>query len=89
MQAILLCQRPMRHRTPLRALDAVLLLFYVAWWGSSHATARPLIDTVLPLSEIIWRPEGNNEFVGTPSICTLPNGTYLATHDDFGAGGVS
>lgn len=44
------------------------------------ADSRALIDTVLPLSEIIWRPEGTAEFVGSPSIVALPNGSYLASH---------
>lgn len=41
---------------------------------------EPLVDTILPLCEIIWRPEGTGEFVGSPSIVALPNGSYLATH---------
>lgn len=72
-----------------RALLHVFLAFATISGSYWHTAARPLIDTALPLSEVIWRPEGITEFVGSPSICRLPNGTYLASHDDFGLGGVS
>ena len=68
--------------------SAVAVVCFLCFWLRLTAT-RPLVDTVLPLSEIIWRPEGSTEFVGSPSIVRLPNGTYLASHDDFGPGGVS
>lgn len=55
--------------------------------GSS--ASAPLAESVLPLSQIFWRPERSRVFVGSPSICKLANGTYLASHDDFGPGGVS
>ena len=68
--------------------SGVIAVHFLCIWFKFVAT-RPLVDTVLPLSEIIWRPEGSTEFVGSPSIVRLQNGTYLASHDDFGPGGVS
>lgn len=73
---------------PNKAIQTLLLFACFAAY-IRLAVTRPLVDTVLPLSEIIWRPEGSTEFVGSPSIIRLTNGTYLASHDDFGPGGVS
>ena len=71
-----------------RCQSGAAVACFLYFWFRLTAT-RPLVDTVLPLSEIIWRPEGSTEFVGSPSIVRLVNGTYLASHDDFGPGGVS
>lgn len=68
--------------------SGVAVVCFLCYWFR-FIESRPLVDTVLPLSEIVWRPEGSTEFVGSPSIVRLPNGTYLASHDDFGPGGVS
>jgi hypothetical protein len=52
------------------------------------AAARPLADTSLALSQVVWRPEKTQQYVGSPGIVALPNGSYLASHDDFGSGSV-
>ncbi len=47
-----------------------------------------MIDTELPLSEVVWAQESSGLFLGSPSIVALPNSSYLASHDEFGPGGV-
>ena len=47
-----------------------------------------MVDTELPLSEVVWARESSGLFLGSPSIVALPNSSYLASHDEFGPGGV-
>lgn len=47
-----------------------------------------MLDTELPLSEVAWARESRGLFLGSPSIVSLPNSTYLVSHDEFGPGAV-
>ena len=49
---------------------------------------RQMLDTELPLSEVVWARESSGLFLGSPSIVSLPNSTYLVSHDEFGPGAV-
>mmetsp|Transcript_14054 Transcript_14054/g.42413 ORF Transcript_14054/g.42413 Transcript_14054/m.42413 type:complete len:628 (+) Transcript_14054:269-2152(+) len=56
---------------------------------AGQTTSRQLQDTDLPLSELVWARESSGLFLGSPSIVALPNNSYLASHDEFGPGGVA
>ena len=70
------------RRSVLCLLAAVLSTVHV-----SPALSRVMVDTTLPLSEVVWLPELTAEFVGTPSIVALGNDSYLASRNEFGPGG--
>ncbi len=40
----------------------------------------------VPGSVIAYSPAPTKRYIGTPSICILPDGTYIASHDFFGKG---
>ncbi len=61
----------------------------IAFLRGQCTNAHPLADSTLPLSEVIWRPEADGIFVGSPSIVALSNGSLVASHDDFGPYAVS
>lgn len=63
--------------------------FAIALLRGQCTNAHPLADSTLPLSEVIWRPEADGIFVGSPSIVALSNGSLVASHDDFGPNAVS
>lgn len=42
------------------------------------------IDSVPPGVIINYIPKSTGIYVGSPSICILPNGDYVASHDEFG-----
>lgn len=47
--------------------------------------ANPILTP--PGSVIAHSPAGTRRFLGSPSLAILPDGTYVASHDDFGPGG--
>ena len=52
--------------------------------------ARVMVDTTLPLSEVVWVAEQTLQFVGSPTLVKLENssyGSYLAARNEFGPGG--
>jgi hypothetical protein len=75
------CRQQQQWRPSARALLFVCCL--------GPAAAVPLAGTTLPLSQIVWQPEKNLQFLGSPAIALLANGSYLASHDDYGPKSVS
>jgi hypothetical protein len=51
---------------------------------SEHAAAES--EAIPPGRVIDFQPDQARQFVGSPSIAVLPNGTYVASHDVYGAG---
>lgn len=41
-------------------------------------------DTIPPGIVINHIPQSTGKYIGSPSICILPNGDYVASHDEFG-----
>lgn len=41
-------------------------------------------DNLLPGVVINHIPKSTEKYIGSPSICILPNGDYIASHDEFG-----
>ncbi|NGM60925.1 exo-alpha-sialidase [Sphingobacterium sp. SGG-5] len=52
-----------------------------------YTTERSL--TSLPGHVVAYSAPNTQRYIGNPSICVLPNGDYLASHDFFGPGAVS
>ena len=48
-----------------------------------HPEASPIV-TPTPGVTIHHRPAASGTYVGSPSLCVLPDGSYLASHDLFG-----
>ena len=72
------------HHTRLQQTARYLLGLVLACWCMGPAATVPLADTSLPLSQVVWQPEKNLQFLGSPAIALLANGSYLASHDDYG-----
>ena len=52
---------------------------------SSNAEIKPDFSPVKgELSVIAHSPASSGKYIGSPSICILPDGTYVASHDYFG-----
>src|SRR5690606_41294381 len=51
-----------------------------------YTTERSL--TSLPGHVVAYSAPNTQRYIGNPSICILPNGDYLASHDFFGPGAV-
>ncbi len=58
------------------------ILIIIAFLGISFIYAQ--IDSVPPGIIINHIPKSTGIFIGSPSICMLPNGHYVASHDEFG-----
>lgn len=58
------------------------ILFIIVFLGISFIYAQ--IDSVPPGVIINYIPKSTGIYVGSPSICILPNGDYVASHDEFG-----
>ena len=63
----------------LRALVGAAAMMAMAWWGMTAGAAPPgvVIDHL---------PAEGRQYVGSPSIAELPDGTLVASHDHFGPG---
>lgn len=48
------------------------------------ATAQPVSHSNVPGVVIDYSPASSGQYIGSPSICILPNGNYVASHDFFG-----
>lgn len=42
------------------------------------------VDTIPPGVIINHIPQSTGKYIGSPSICIVPNGDYIASHDEFG-----
>ncbi|SDC47655.1 hypothetical protein SAMN04487894_102483 [Niabella drilacis] len=63
---------------------AVLLLGAAALAGSGNARAQGSGDA--PGTIVTYSPAASMQYIGSPSLATLPNGDYVASHDFFGPG---
>ena len=64
------------------ALPAILLAFAIL---AEAAPARPVaVIPQVPGTVIHHQPAATGLYIGSPSLCALPDGSYLASHDLFG-----
>ena len=56
----------------------------VSWVSANSPENRKLDFSKVPGTVIAHSPKTSGIFLGSPSICILPDGTYLASHDLFG-----
>ena len=69
------------------ALPAILLAFAIL---AEAAPARPVaVIPQVPGTVIHHQPAATGLYIGSPSLCALPDGSYLASHDLFGAATVA
>lgn len=59
-----------------------IILFVIVLIGINVVYAQT--DSVPPGIVISHIPKSTGIYVGSPSICILPNGDYVASHDEFG-----
>lgn len=65
------------------AYTCVLMVF--GFLSSFTVQAQSYDFSEVPGVVIAHRPASDKVFLGSPSICILPNGTYIASHDFFGS----
>lgn len=58
-----------------------LILFCFLAISSSFAQN---LETNIPGVVVKHLPKSTNKYIGSPAVCILPNGNYLASHDEFG-----
>ena len=69
----------MANRIYSTILSAILFL-----WASGQAVAQALDFSQVPGVVVAHSPASTGLYIGSPSLCVLPNGDYLASHDLFG-----
>ena len=60
-----------------------MIAFCSAAFGLHESDAKYDASDV-PGSVVAHSPAATKKYLGTPSLCVLPNGTYIASHDYFG-----
>ena len=72
----------LRHtfRAMLPTLLTALLVVFVCPWAQTEESGslRP------PGVVIDYSPAASGKYIGSPALAVLPNGVYLASHDEFG-----
>lgn len=68
----------------LPALVLLVCLFYTELHAQSVADIKKAAKHGVPGNVIAYSPQSSGLYIGSPSICVLPDGTYLASHDLFG-----
>lgn len=61
--------------------SVIPILFVLTLWGNCLLAQT---DSVPPGIIINYIPGSTGKYIGSPSICILPNGDYIASHDEFG-----
>ena len=56
---------------------ATLLLALIAGWSVA-------LSQTVPGAIVCYEPSSSQRYIGSPSLATLPNGDYVASHDFFG-----
>lgn len=54
--------------------------------AACHAQDSSAIQSKLPGVVIDYRPASPKIYIGSPALAVLPNGRYVASHDEFGPG---
>lgn len=60
------------------------ILFLLSFFLISGAFTQAQDFSKVPGVVVNYEPAQNKRFLGSPSICILPNGTYIVSHDYFG-----
>ena len=63
-------------------MNKITLLISIFLFSTNSFFAQT--DNVPPGIVINHIPKSSEKFIGSPSICILPNGDYVASHDEFG-----
>ena len=67
----------------MKGLKEVIIISLLLVWGCSAGMAQEY-DINPPGVVIHNAPAITHEYVGSPSIVIMPDGTYIASHDYFG-----
>ncbi len=70
----------MKNALPIRSLLLVTIALLSLGSLSARQPDRP------PGIVICHYPQSTETYVGSPSLCVLPDGSYIASHDEFGPG---
>jgi hypothetical protein len=72
------------HQKLLQCLGSLALVFLLNQVNARiyflHAAEQPVVPGVV----IDYRPAASDIYIGSPSLAVLPNGDYVASHDEFG-----
>ena len=69
------------HKMNLRKVYVLLMCLFTAFCTSLQLSGQTLKVPGVVVNHI---PASTKTFIGSPSICILPNGDYIASHDHFG-----
>ena len=69
----------MKVKRTLKMIVGCLLITNLCWAGITQEG-----DTLPPGVVIHNAPAISHEYIGSPSIVIMPDGTYIASHDYFG-----
>ncbi len=58
----------------------IIYFIFLIWIASAVCFAQDMPPGVI----IDYLPKTTEKYIGSPSICILPNGDYVASHDEFG-----
>lgn len=70
----------MKFATNLITICCTLILFLLSGTGYGQKTDFSKV----PGTIVAYSPAASGRYIGSPSICILPNGDYVASHDFFG-----
>jgi hypothetical protein len=62
---------------------SLAILFAVKFFVQSTFAQTPTL-TLVPGSVVAYSPASSGQYIGSPSIASLPNGNFVASHDFFG-----
>ena len=69
---------------PLKCLGYMTLILLFGEGGVGTGGLHAAEQTVVPGVVIDHSPAGSGIYIGSPSLAVLPNGDYVASHDEFG-----
>lgn len=62
----------------------ILPLFITFFLFPNRGSGQDADFSKVPGNVIAYSPAASGQYIGSPSICILPNGDYVASHDLFG-----
>ncbi|WKN30230.1 sialidase family protein [Porifericola rhodea] len=66
------------------SIEKTLLSLFISTLLSIATLAQEVPQ--VPGTIVSYSPASSQKYIGSPSICILPNGNYVASHDHFGKG---
>lgn len=70
----------------IRLLTKIAYIYFIAFFLTLGFVEKSQAQTKFPGIIVVESPDAENQFVASPSITILPDGSYLVSHDWYGAG---